>query len=247
MKKFLPIILLFVGLLVVGGAIFFVTRNRNKDEEAVEDEVALIDVSAENMPVVSLIPREDGHWLDMVITKLGKFDALTLDYEMLYKLPDGRTQGVPGTVRMDTVVDGTIKRELLLGSESSGNFRYDEGVEDGSITLRFRNEKGKLLAKFASEFKLQDGSDELKSVDGSVTFVPTETNTNYFVVMDTVGYPDTIPGDLERDPFGIFSSSAEEVPGEIRMDNLWRWNEAWESVQDYESPDVGAFVQTKSS
>ncbi len=247
MKKFLPIILLVVGLLVVVGAIVFVTRSRNKVEEVVEDEVALIDVSAVDRPILMLTPREDGHWLDLKITKLGRFEAMTMDYELLYKLPDGRTQGVPGTVRMNTLAGGETNQELLLGSESSGNFRYDEGVTGGTLTLRFRNEKGKLLAKFESEFTLSNDTDELKSVDGSITYTLDESNENYFVVMNTVGHEDNLPGELEREPFGIFSSSEDPVAGNIKMDNLYRWANDWEAVSDGGSSDVGKFVQVKSS
>lgn len=247
MKKFLPIILFIVGLFVVLGAIIFVARSRDRDEEIVEDEVALIEVSPVDRPILSLTPREDGHWLDLKIAKLGRFESMTMDYELLYKLPDGRTQGVPGTVRMNTVADGETNQELLLGSESSGNFRYDEGVTGGTLTLRFRNEKGKLLAKFESEFTLSSDTDELKSVDGSIAYMLDESDENYFVVMNTIGHEDNIPGELEREPFGIFSSSEDSVPGNIKMDNLYRWDNQWEAVTDGDSPDIGKFVQLKAS
>lgn len=245
LKKYLPFILLGVGLIVVLGAIFFTTRNKSEEKEK-DGELALIDVGPDDRPVVSLTPRSDGHWLDMTVNKLGRFEAATMDYEVLYQVADGRTQGVPGTVRMESIEGNVFAIDILLGSESSGNYRYDEGVEDGTVTLRFRNGEGKLLAKFESEFKFQDGSEDLKSVDGSVTYILDEPSDDYFVVMDTIGYPDTPPGELEREPFGIFTSSDTDVPGTIRMDHLWIWQDAWIGVEDQKSPDVSVFVQTKS-
>ena len=63
----------------------------------------------------------------------------------------GIQQGVPGTAKLD---GGDIERKMLLGSESSGKFRYDEGVKGGTLTLRFRNSKGRLIGKLSTEFTL---------------------------------------------------------------------------------------------
>jgi len=247
MKKYLPIAILIIGILVVIGAIIFVARSRNKPKEVVEDEIALIEVSPDDRPVLILTPRSDGHWLDMKVSKLGRFDAMSMDYELLYKLPDGRTQGVPGTVRMDMVSGDEVEYELLLGSESSGNFRYDEGVEDGTLTLRFRNSEGKLLVKFESTFKLQSGVSELTNADGSIIYtLDDEDDTNYFVVMNTIGYPDELPGEVDGEPFGIFGSSQTPVSGIIDIDSLMRWDgSSWEDVTSGESSDIGIFIQTK--
>ncbi len=164
-KKFLPLILLLLGIIVVIGAYFFVTRN--KDEEgATEDETSLIEVSLSDRPITSLTPSDDGHWLTLLVERI-TIDAASLDYELLYKLPDGRTQGVPGSITLKG--EDEIERELLLGSESSGKFRYDEGVDKGTLTLRFRNDKGKLIAKFSTEFALLSGVSELASIDGDFT------------------------------------------------------------------------------
>jgi len=66
--------------------------------------------------------------------------AASMDYELIYSTSDGGQQGVPGTVKL-TGTD--IDRPLLLGSESSGKYRYDAGVEQGTMTLKFRDASGK--------------------------------------------------------------------------------------------------------
>lgn len=201
MKKYLPFILLGVGVLVLVGVIFFV-RSRGKDEVVEEEKVA--EIPFELRPVASLTPSEDGHWLKMVIEKL-VFDAASMDYELLYNLPDGRTQGVPGTIKLDG--QDAIERDLLLGSESSGKFRYDEGVADGTLTIRFRNDKGKLTGKLTTEFALLTDVSDVGSIDGNFTYKFTDPpDAVYYVVMSTFGVPSDPPSEVKSGPYGLFSS-----------------------------------------
>lgn len=244
MKKFLPIILLVIGLVVVGVAFFFVRRARQGGDEEIDDESALIEVSLEKRPVASLTPSEDGHYIFMRIIKLMVEGAETLDYELLYKVQDGGTQGVPGTIKLKG--QSEIERELLLGSESSGKYRYDEGVEQGTLTLRFRNERGKLMAKFSTDFHLQSQTSDLSTVDG--TFEATRVNKikgGYYISMETFGYPGKFGGNIVGGPYGVFSSSDSSEPLKINAANVHHFsNDKWEKLSDSTSDDDGFFVLT---
>lgn len=221
LKKFFPLILLLLGIIVVVGAYFFVTRNKDKDG-ATEDETSLIEVSLADRPIASLTPSDDGHWLTLLVEKI-TIDAASLDYELLYKLPDGRTQGVPGSIALKG--ENEIERELLLGSESSGKFRYDEGVDKGTLTLRFRNEKGKLIAKFSTEFALLSGISELASVDGDFTVSLNKRSNEYFVVMKTFGVPEVPTGEIVSGPYGVFSSALSLTGiAEISTGTSYEWS-----------------------
>lgn len=150
MKKYLPFILLGVGLLAVIVGII-VVKNLKKQGAEDESDIAVPEIPADQRPLVSLTPTNDGHWLNFVVSKLNVKGAASMDYELVYSVKNGGQQGVPGTVKLD---GGVIERKLLLGSESSGKFRYDEGVETGTMTLRFRNSSGKLIGKLSTTFKL---------------------------------------------------------------------------------------------
>ena len=241
MKRYLPLLLVLIGVLVLAGVYFFVLR-KPASEEADEEE-SLIEVSLIDRPIASLTPKEDGHWLKLRIEKLLS-GANSLDYELLYTLPDGRTQGVPGTILLKG--ETQIERDLLLGSESSGKFRYDEGVETGTLTLRFRNEKGKLLAKFSTKFHLQFATKELASVDKKLTYsldkIPSKT---YFVTMETFGIPQAPPGEVSAGPFGIFTSGKSAYPGSIKLTGgaVYLYEGAsWTKVEGGESSDIGIFI-----
>lgn len=239
MKKIIPLILLILGI-VVFAAIFFILRG---DKSSDTDEEVVPEVALELRPIASLTPTEDGHWLDLNISKI-VIEAETVDYELLYRLPDGRTQGVPGTVQLKG--EGSIERMLLLGSESSGKFRYDEGVEQGTLTLRFRNKKGKLVAKFSTEFRLTNKTDELSSIDGKFTYKLEESSAYYFVIMETFGVPKLPQGNLESGPYGIFSSATKDLPGEIAFNtssSYFRFDkDELVEIKDKKSSKLGIFI-----
>jgi hypothetical protein len=188
MKKFLPFILLFLGILVLVGAYFLLIKPRNEGvKESIPQEEAAPEVPIEQRPVVSLTPSDDGHWLTLNIKDI-RISAESLEYLLLYDLPDGRQQGVPGTVKI--AGENSIERKLLLGSESSGKFRYDEGVERGTITIKFRDSKAKLVANFSSEFHLISANQSLDSSDGKFIYkLEKLPKKGYFVVMETLGLP----------------------------------------------------------
>lgn len=242
MKKFLPLILLFLGIAVLGIA-FFVVKGGKKEEvdDSQKEEVAILDLSLEERPLVSLTPTSDGHYLNMKVEKID-FNPFSLDYELVYQVPGGVQQGVPGSVTLDGVDE--FEAELLLGSESSGKFRYDEGVEEGKLTLSFRNEDGQLLIRYTTDFHLQSNTDLLTSPDGKFTYQLEEESDEYFVTMNTVGLPDNFSGTIKEGPYGIFSSSEDELPGTVNdISQVYYWSgKGWESLENNESSNVGIYL-----
>lgn len=217
MKKFLPIILFVVGLIVLALVYFFVIKSPSRNSNLEEDTDSLIEVSLNDRPIVSLTPTSDGHWLNLKIEKIKIPGAYSMDYELLYNLPDGRTQGVPGSITLNGQT--LIERKLLLGSESSGKFRYDEGVKEGTITIRFRNDKGKLIARFTTKFNLLSNSTELESVDQNFLATLSKSAKGYFVVMETFGIPKEAPSDVKSGPYGLFYSETSALSGEAKLGN----------------------------
>jgi len=214
-KKFLPIILLGVGILVL--ILVFVVIKNKKSSVVVDDSSVLVEVPFSNRPVAMLTPTSDGRYINLKIAKITLPKAVSLDYELLYSLPDGRTQGVPGTI--DLKGETSFERKLLLGSESNGKFRYDEGVKDGSLTVRLRDSKGKLLAKFSTKWHLQSGESELTSIDQNFTYkLDKKPKGIYFVTMETFGLADTSVTEVASGPYGIFSS------GDLPTGTAEGWN-----------------------
>jgi len=205
LKRFLPVILLGAGILVL--VLVFIFIKGKKTTETTDDDGTLIEVAFPDRPFASLTPTVDGHYINLKIEKIKVPKAVSMDYELLYSLPDGRAQGVPGTADLKDI--DVFERKLLLGSESNGKFRYDEGVEEGSLTIRFRDTKGKLLAKFSTKFHLQSDVSELASIDESFVYkFDKKPKGIYFITMETFGLPaSSNVTSVSSGPYGVFSSS----------------------------------------
>jgi|SRR3989344_1659455 len=205
MKKYLPLIILVVGALVITGA-FFVLKARKSKPEIEDDETALLNLSLEERPVVSLTPTSDGHYITLKVEKI-TFDPKSVDYLLLYETSEGVQQGVPGTVELEGKKE--FEEKLLLGSESSGKFRYDEGVENGSVELKFRNSDGELMAKFETDFHMQTSTIELSSSDGKFNYLVDEAEEGvFYVTMQTVGVPgDGFKSVTSDNGYAVFSSN----------------------------------------
>ncbi len=245
MKKLFPIFLLGAGVVFLI-VTFVVISGKDKNGQGVEIEEKIADIPLEQRPFTSLTPSEDGHWLKLRIEEPQKVTgAKSLDYEILYKVADGRVQGVPGTVSFKG--EKIIERDILLGSESSGKFRYDEGVREGTLTLRFRNEKGKLVGKLSTDFHLQVEDEILTSLDKEFSYkLDKAVKKVFFVTMKTFGVPGKFEGIFSKGPYGVFSSSKGKVAGKVeKIDSVYWWSGSeWRMLEEGNASDVGVFVGT---
>lgn len=214
MKKFLPLILIGVGVLVVLVAGIFIAKKMKGGSTPADEEASVPELPQSEWPVVSLVPTSDGHWLDFQVQKINVSGAASMDYELIYSTNNGGQQGVPGTVKLD---GKDIERKLLLGSESSGKFRYDTGVERGTMTIRFRDAGGKLIGKLTTDIHLQSGTIDLSSVDGKFQYTLDKLPTGvFFVTMQTFAQPDASMVVVWQNGYGIFASDLKPHSGKVK-------------------------------
>ena len=217
-KKLLPIIVGALAILVVIiGLIIAKNKKGSSDTSEVESNVPAL--SESQWPAVSLTPTEKsdvagsmGHWLNFKVEKINVAKASSMDYLLVYNTSDGGQQGVPGTVKL---TGDSIERKLLLGSESSGKFRYDAGVETGIMTITFRDNNGKSLGKLSTEFHLQSETAELSSVDGVFKYTLDKAPKGvYFVTMKTFLEPvaDKV---IWQNGYGVFASDGLAHTGTV--------------------------------
>jgi len=216
-KKLLPIIavVLVVAVVVVG----FIIKGKGKSLDISDDETNVPTLTESQWPAISLTPTDNpgvsgslGHWLSFKVEKISIEGASSMDYLLVYSTSDGGQQGVPGTIQL---TGSSIEKKLLLGSESSGKFRYDAGVETGTITITFRDEDGKMIGKLSSEFRLQTGVAELTSVDGNFKYTLDKIAKNvYFVTMKTYAEPE-VDSVVWQNTYGVFASDGKEHVGSV--------------------------------
>lgn len=207
MKKNLLIVGVLIVILLLGG-FFLWSRKEGVRPEAVPTptpEGRLIETTLEERPYVTLTPSQDGHWLTLSIE--GIKDEKTLEYELIYNTASGVTQGSTNTVELEG--ESSYTKKILLGTESRGHYRYDEGVTQGTLTLRFRSSEG--VRKFISEFHLQQGDAKLTSIDDNFSFSGKFPPTTFYLTMSTVGLPGEIEGKVVGGPYGTFTIGGETI------------------------------------
>jgi hypothetical protein len=223
-KVILAAVVLLVIVLV--GAIVYLKNNSG-------EEGGFRQLTLNERPFATLTPSEDGHWLTLRIENLVVKEAKRLEYLLLYNLEDGRSQGVPGSV--DLTGKKTFEQNILLGSESSGKYRYDEGVTDGSLTITYRSEKDVIISRFTSRFILQLGGDDLVIEEGDFLYrFEEEYPEDWFVLMSTMGVPMRFDKEVAVGPFGILSSSDKSFRGSVETTgDVYRYNgREWELLDD---------------
>ena len=223
MKKNLPLILIGVGVLIIVLAVFVVIKSLkstspSSTSETQEENVP--ELTESQWPSVSLIPTEDanipsslGHLLKLKVQKINVTGAASMDYLLVYSTSDGGQQGVPGTIKL---TGGDIDKNLLLGSESSGKYRFDKGVTQGTITITFRNSNGKSLGKLSTDFHLQTNETILTSIDGKFTYnLDKAAKGVYFTTMHTFVEPDSSLYTAWKGGYGVFASDGKPHTGKI--------------------------------
>lgn len=218
MKKVLPIIagILVLAVVVVG----FIIKSKNKTSDTSGDDISNVPTLSESdWPAISLTPTDkpgvsgsDGHWLNFKVEKINIKNAASMDYLLVYSTSDGGQQGVPGRVEL---TGDSIEKSLLLGSESSGKYRYDSGVEQGTMTITFRDKNGKMLGKLTTDFHLQSGVTELTSVDGIFKYTLDKVAKGvYFITMKTYKEP-SVASVVWQNGYGVFASDGKSHSGKV--------------------------------
>ena len=220
MKK-LPLILVGLGVLIVviaGVIIMKMMAGSGSSDNMAEANVPELPQS--QWPVLTLTPTADptvpnslGHFLDFQVQKINVPGASSMDYLLVYTTSDGGQQGVPGTVKL---TGSDIEKKLLMGSASSGKYRFDAGVSTGTITITFRDGQGKSVGKLSSDFHLQFGDTVLTSKDGKFTYTLDKAAKGvYFVTMPAFVQPSASSYSVWQNGYGVFASDGKPHSGKV--------------------------------
>lgn len=144
---------LSIIILLLGG--FFIFQNYQKNRPLLSDITLNFDPEG---PYATLIPRRDGNALILNIKRVAAYDSFS--YQLTYADINGVDRGAGS---LDTWIElkdrGEYEQELLLGTCSQGftsgkeHCVFDEGVENGTLTLRIR--KGLQPYRMLSQWHLQ--------------------------------------------------------------------------------------------
>ena len=204
MKKNLTIVLIVIAVLLIAIGAILMMRGKKTTEtfnNNQQNQQTTLETPLEDRPYVSLTPRADGKEFTLDITRIK--NTQTIEYELVYD-SQGLSRGVIGSV--DLKGEDKVQRKLLLGSCSKNVCKYDEGVEQGTLTLRFRGSDG--TRKFTVDFHLQQGGKELTSLDDKFKLAGKFSTSTFYLIMSTIGLPEKIDSKIVGGPYGIFTAGS---------------------------------------
>ena len=210
MKKKLTIIFIILAVVLIIGAIFLVrARNRSQIDNDQAELSTVLETLLIDRPYVSLIPRADGKEFTLEISRIKNVEII--EYELVYE-SEGLSRGVIGSIEISSG-ETKVSRKLLLGTCSRDVCKYDEGIEQGSLTLRFRSSEG--ARKFETDFHLQQGDQELISIDENFKLAGKFSPSAFYITMATIGLPQEVKEEVFVEPYGIFTASSSSAKDSI--------------------------------
>lgn len=236
MKNKKIILAVILGLLVVGGAIF---AFRPKDKAENEESVPTVDqpqiIKPEKVPFFILTPIENNHKLVLTVIDAKDFD--NIEYELIYELEAGLTRGVTGEI--DLTEDS--RKEILLGTCSSGNCRFDEGVTGGELVIQLE-EDGKVYSSRAPFALLEEGETYTAS-DESLSLIA----QNSFCLLANSGLPKQPEGKIIGGPYALTNASQNSQANlENYKGNLLVWQEDnWGEAEKTNQLQEGTYLLVK--
>jgi len=218
-------------LLLFGGYFVF----QNYSSKGPIEEVDL-NFDAEG-PYALLSPRRDGNALVLTVKRTSSYDAIS--YDLAYtsnvdetivtgrKISEDGEEGAAGSI--DRGVSGTIntedkkgeyEQEVLFGTCSKNVCKYDQGVENGTLTLHIT--KGKKVYRMITQWHLQKPDvalGKLTSGDGHLIYTTsadrqTLSNVGFSIINDLTGVPKLPSGKIiSGKVYSLNVPLAKSLPG----------------------------------
>lgn len=152
-----------------------------------------LELSETDKPIISLIPRQDGHELKLIIDNIPQ-SISEIEYELIYSAVDEGLEMEKGVGDTIKVTSKKIDRDLLLGTSSCTNgckYKYDEGVIGGTLSLTFLtadnqnlHHETSFVLKTSADIKKDGGLSlglENLQIKGTVT-----SKNDYFILIKNI-------------------------------------------------------------
>ncbi|HSX40243.1 MAG TPA: hypothetical protein VLF68_01380 [Candidatus Saccharimonadales bacterium] len=141
-------IAVLVVVIIVGGIFVLSSRNSSSKQATQNSEDVVIPTLTPDEIGLTMTARDDKKAVKFVISKV---DGITgVDYELTYNTGANVPRGVIGhidvTPGMSTITPNNPDTNgyIILGTSSSGKYKYDEGVTSVKLTLKITKNNNKV-------------------------------------------------------------------------------------------------------
>jgi hypothetical protein len=222
MKKIVNVLILIAIIISSSFLLSACTKKTTTTPTKNTQATKQIELTADEKPYISLIPRADGHELKFKVIDIpSKFS--TVEYELIYIAEDEDLEiekGVSGTIKLDS---SNFGKDLLLGTSSCTNgckYKYDEGITGGVLTLTLTTEDKKYFS-FETPFVIKSSAEINKEKSIKLTQenfeikATTTTKNDFFIAIKNI-----------KSAYSVFSSGSGNgkitsiEPNTITKENL---------------------------
>lgn len=219
-KKNLPIIVVAIVLILVGG-IFVMTKfggskpteqTETKKKKTVLEPKNIIDVAMR--PYVILSPVAGGNHIEIKIVEVPK-EASEVEYELEYQ-SGTLLQGFQEVLQLETL---PVKTKKLFGSQSAGGaITYHEDIKGGSLQLRFLGTENYVLKQDWRYFENKTKETEFSSKDAKFQIESDDLALNRLVLIyNTPGVSAGLDEDITVVSEAYSLTSASKIVGEATV------------------------------
>lgn len=190
------IIIITVCIVLIAIIIAFIALTNSKKSTKNKDTIPVAKIESElilsdsEKPIISLIPRADGHELKLKIDNI-PVNITDIEYDLIYSAIDEGMEMEKGVGDTAKVTSKNLERDLLLGTSSCTNgckYKYDQGIVGGTLSLTFLTATNQSL-RYESSFVLKTSADIKK--DGGLSLIveniqikgSTTSKSDYFILI----------------------------------------------------------------
>jgi len=231
--------LLFLLLIVTGVLAVNKKRKSNSQKELLPQENSR-PLSLEEKPFLSLVPQGSAYKLLLTVSKARTEE---LEYELNYELENGLTRGITGKIKLE---NGEGKKDLLLGSCSSGTCKYDEDAQGGELIIGLK--EGNKIRSFTAPFKILNSGDEEETPDGLLEFTLARQPAGKYILLTGGGLPQEIENKhILGGPYSFFSYLQGKISfKKPETGELYFFEEGeWQVVDHYQNLPLGTYLLVK--
>lgn len=201
---------ILVVLALLGGGLYYVfgnktqtTEEQTKNKKRVSEPENILPVA--ERPVIYLIPKADGHNIDIIINEVKKA-ATDAEYTLEYQTGT-LVQAQENVISLASL---PITETVFLGTCSAGGkCTYHEDIPGGSLRTRFAGDQSYVLK---SDWKYVDNKAKETAVSSKDAFFQIDSKElakqAYIIIFNGPGYPEGLTGTPVSDPYVIQGSSA---------------------------------------
>lgn len=210
-------VLIVLGLL--GTGLYYVFGNQPApQEEETKNKKRVVEpenvIPVAERPVIYLVPKADGHNIDIVIDSVKKA-ATDAEYTLEYQT--GTLVQAQENIISLTSLPAT--ETVFLGTCSAGGkCTYHEDIPGGSLRTRFAGAETYVLK---SDWKYIDNEAKENAFSSKDAFFQITSddlaNQRYLIIFNGPGYPEGLEGTVASDPYTVQGSSKLSGTGELTL------------------------------